>query len=49
MTLLNSLAVLGACAYYYDTNLTVDVSRVLALAVAFLALWMAFQHRRAIR
>ena len=49
ITLLNSLAVLGACAYYFDVNLTIDVSRVLALAVAFLALWLAFQHRRAIR
>ena len=49
MTLLNSLAVLGACAYYFDAKQTVDVSRVLALSVAFLALWLALQHRRAIR
>ena len=49
MTLLNSLAVLCACAYHYDVNLKIDASRVLALAVAFFALWLAFQHRRAIR
>lgn len=39
---------LCVCAQNYYMENAVDVSRVLALSVAMLALWLALQHRRAI-
>ena len=46
MTLVAALTVLGVCAFNYHLLATVDVSRVLALSVAFLSLWCALEHRR---
>lgn len=46
-TLLVALFVLGACALHYWTAGNVDASRVVALAAAMFALWLALQHRRA--
>ena len=40
--------VLCAGGHYYSQTGEVEVSRVLALSVAMLALWFALQHRRAI-
>ena len=45
-SLLAAIAVLGACAQNYWTASAVDVSRVLALSVSLLAVWLALQHRR---
>lgn len=51
MPVLTSLGVatfvLCACAHHYVLAEGVDVSRVLALTVAMLGLWLALQHRRA--
>ncbi|MHC4550324.1 MAG: TFIIB-type zinc ribbon-containing protein [Planctomycetota bacterium] len=42
------LLVMGACALHYATDREVDASRTLALSLALLALWLSFQHRRAL-
>ena len=46
-SLLTAIFVLVAGGYHYDLTGEVEVSRVLALSVAMLALWFALQHRRA--
>ena len=43
-----AIFVLCAGGWYYSRTGEVEVSRVLALSVAMLALWFALQHRRAI-
>lgn len=48
-TLLAAIAVLAACALHYRAEREVDASRALALSLAMLALWLALQHRRAVR
>jgi ribosomal protein S27E len=47
-SMVTSIFVLVAGGYYYSRTGEVEVSRVLALSVAMLALWFALQHRRAI-
>jgi predicted Zn finger-like uncharacterized protein len=49
MTLLGALGAMTALAWQYREGRPVDASRTLALAAAMLALWLALQHRRAIR
>ena len=53
LPILSSLAaaifVLCAGGWYYSRTGEVEVSRVLALSVAMLAVWFALQHRRAIQ
>ena len=46
-TLAVVLLVVGACSLYYLGAGRVDASRVIALSLAMLALWLALQHRRA--
>ena len=46
ITLVAALSVLAVCALNYHLHAMVDVSRVLALSVAFLSLWCALEHRR---
>jgi hypothetical protein len=46
-TLTAVLFVLGACGYHYYAEGVVDASRILALSLTMLALWLALQHRRA--
>lgn len=48
-TLGTAVVTLGACALHYRIASEVDASRVLALAGAMLALWLALQHKRAVR
>lgn len=47
-TLVGALAALAACAWRFSETGTVDASRVIALSVAMLALWLALSHRRAV-
>lgn len=49
MSLAAALAVLWACALHYGSARGLDASRTLALALSMFVVWLAIQHRRALR
>ncbi|MGQ0613658.1 MAG: hypothetical protein ACT4PV_07980 [Planctomycetaceae bacterium] len=49
MSLAAALGVLWACALHYGGARGLDASRTLALACSMLVVWLAIQHRRALR